>query len=320
MVRSAAAVLAFIAVTGQSAEPPAPLVDHHQHLFGPAIVALSEGIPGVETIDAAKLVSLLDAAGIGRAAVLSVAYMYANPNRSAIEDEYAKVRAENDWTSAQVARFPDRLRGFCGVNPLKDYAVDEIARCAKDPSLRTGLKLHFGNSDVDLDNAGHVERVRRVFRAANAHRMAIAVHMRASVTRRRPYGTTQARVFVNDLLPAAPDIPVQIAHLAGAGTYDDPAQDEALSVFIDAIAKGDRRVARVMFDVSGIAGYGKWMAKADLIARRLRAIGMSRLLYGSDGATAGGLPPRDAWAAFRKLPLTTAEFHTIATNVAPYLK
>lgn len=320
MVRVAAAVLALIAVAGQSAGPPAPLVDHHQHFFSPSVIALSAGNPGVETIDAAKLVSLLDAAGIGRAAVLSVAYTYANPNRPTIEDEYAKVRAENDWTSAQVARFPDRLRGFCGVNPLKDYAVDEIARCAKDRLLRTGLKLHFGNSDVDLDNAGDVERVRRVFRAANERRMAIAVHMRASVTRGRPYGAKQARVFVNDVLPAAPDITIQIAHLAGAGTYDDPAQDEALTVFIDAIAKGDRRVARVMFDVSGIAGFGKWMEKSGLIAKRLRAIGMPRLLYGSDGATAGGLTPRDAWAAFSKLPLTAAEFHTIATNVAPYLK
>jgi hypothetical protein len=35
-----------------------------------------------------------------------------------VQDEYAKMRAENDWTSEQVARFPDRLRGFCGFNAL----------------------------------------------------------------------------------------------------------------------------------------------------------------------------------------------------------
>jgi hypothetical protein len=43
----------------------------------------------------------------------------------------------------------DRLRGFCGVNPLRDYALDELARCAEQPGLRHvahGLKLHFGNS------------------------------------------------------------------------------------------------------------------------------------------------------------------------------
>jgi len=29
--------------------------------------------------------------------------------------------------------------------PLKPYAAEEINRCAKNPNLRTGLKLHFGN-------------------------------------------------------------------------------------------------------------------------------------------------------------------------------
>lgn len=64
------------------------------------------------------------------------------------------MKAENDWTSQQVAQYPDRLRGFCGVNPIRVYALDEIARCARDPQLRAGLKLHFGNSDVNV-NDGH---------------------------------------------------------------------------------------------------------------------------------------------------------------------
>ena len=39
------------------------------------------------------------------------------------------VKAENDWTAQQVAQYPDRLRAFCSVNPLKPYALDEVARC-----------------------------------------------------------------------------------------------------------------------------------------------------------------------------------------------
>jgi len=122
-----------------------PLVDYHQHLFSPAVAKLS---PGLKSIDASDLIALLDSAAIRRALVLSVAYQFGTPNKPAIEDEYAQVKAENDWTSRQVARFPNRLRGFCSVNPLKDYAIEELARCAKDPQLHIGLKLHFGNSDV----------------------------------------------------------------------------------------------------------------------------------------------------------------------------
>jgi len=64
-----------------------------------------------------------------RAAVLSTAYIFEQPTRK-VENAYEKVRVDNDWTSQQVAQFPDRLIGFCGLNPLKDYALDELARCA----------------------------------------------------------------------------------------------------------------------------------------------------------------------------------------------
>jgi len=307
-------ILALFPLQSQRGVPP-PLIDHHQHLFSLETSHLSK----FEPLDAVDLIAYLDAAGIGRAVVLSVAYQFGNPNRPAIEDEYDQVKAENDWTSRQVARFPDRLLGLCGFNPLKDYALAELERCAGNPFLRVGLKLHFGNSDVDLDNREHVQRLYRVFRAANERGMAIVIHMRPSITKQRPYGAKQAQTFLDEVLPAAPDVPVQIAHLTGGGTYDEPSTDGALSVFIGAIARGDSRMAHVYFDISGIAGFGKWTEKADRIVERIRQIGVQRILFGSDSARGGGLSPRDAWANVLKLPLTDAEKRAIATNVAPYI-
>jgi uncharacterized protein len=304
-----------VALLGPPQVPSPPAVDHHQHLFSPGINTLT----GLRTMNAAGLVALLDVAGIRRAVVLSLGYQYGNPNRAPMENEYERVKAENDWTSQQVAAFPDRLRGFCGVNPLRDYALAEIARCAKDPHLRHGLKMHFGNSDVDLANASTVEQLRRVFKTANDLRMALVVHMRSSITRKRPYGAKQATVFLKEIIPAAPDVPIQIAHLAGAGGYDDPLVDEALSVFVDAVARKDPAMARVYIDVSGIT-LDDWKAKASLIAKRIRELGVERILYGSDGAAGGNLEPREAWAAFRQLPLTNAEFQTIASNIGPYMR
>lgn len=75
-----------------------PAADHHQHLFSPAIVALqASGSGPIPVLTARDLVAHLDSAGIRHALVLSVAYMYGSPART-VEDEYAKVRAENDWT------------------------------------------------------------------------------------------------------------------------------------------------------------------------------------------------------------------------------
>ena len=294
-----------------------PVIDHHQHLFSPAVHNVS---PTLQPMNATELVKLLDEAGIRRAVVLSLGYQYGNPNKPVVPDEYAAVKAENDWTAEQIAPFADRLRGFCGLNPLKPYALEEIARCARIPQLRFGLKLHLGNSDVDLTNPEHVQKLQKVFAAANERRMAIVVHMRSSVTAKRPYGERSARAFLNDVLPFAPDVPVQIAHLAGAGGYDDPATDEALAVFVDAIAKRDPRMKNVYFDASGVIGVENPTEKLDLVATRIRQIGVERVLYGSDGALPPAYTPKKAWEAFRRLPLSDSEFKTIASNRAPYME
>jgi predicted TIM-barrel fold metal-dependent hydrolase len=293
-----------------------PLIDYHQHLLSPSAAKLG-GLPAPFT--ARDLIALLDAAGVRRALVLSLAYQYGNPNKPPVKDEYEQVKAENDWAARQVAEFPKRLRAFCGVDPLKPYALAEIARCAKDPNLHYGLKLHFGNSDVNLDDPHQVAQVREVFQAADAHGMPIVVHMRSSVTRHRQYGATEANIFVREVLPAARHVSIQIAHLAGAGGYDDPSIDQALSVFIEAIQKRDPRMAHVYFDVSGVAGLGNWQAKKDFIAKRIRQIGLKRILWGSDGAFGAGMTPEQALQDFEQLPLTRQEFQTIYSNLAPYM-
>lgn len=266
---------------------------------------------------APDLIAQMDRAGLQRALVLSMAYQFGNPHRPPVANEYAMVQAENNWTAQQVKAYPDRLQAVCGVDPLRDYALVEIERCSRNPSLRAGLKLHFGNSDVDLDNPEHVEKLRKIFRAADTHGMAIIVHMHANFNLHRPYGRREAQIFLTQILPEAPHIYVQVAHLAGGGGFDDLATDEALQVFIEAIARRDARVARVYFDISGVAGLGEWESKKEVIAARMRAIGVKRILFGCDGAWTEFTPVK-AIAAYRQLPLTAEEFQTIDTNVPPY--
>jgi uncharacterized protein len=119
------------------------------------------------------------------------------------------VKAENDWVAGQVAGFPLRLVGFCGVNPLREYAVREIRRCQKIGM--PGLKLHFSNSHVDLRIPEHLKQLKAVFAAANEARFAILVHLR---THNNSYGAADARALIERVLPAASAVPVQIAHMA----------------------------------------------------------------------------------------------------------
>jgi len=241
-----------------------------------------------------------------------VAYWFGNPSRK-VENEYAKVRAENDWVAEQVARYPDRLVGFCSFNPLKDYALEELQRCAKNPQLK-GLKLHFGNSAVDVLNPEHVEKLRQVFRAANDLRLPIVVHL----WRSGKYGPEQSKAFLEKIIPAAPDIPVQIAHLAASGPgYHS---DDALEVYAEAAAAGDPRMKNVYFDVASMVIHSTTPDTLALVAKRLRQLGLQRILFGTDRAGNRNESPKEAWESFRKLPLTEQEFKTVAGNVAPYMR
>ena len=134
--------------------------------------------------------------------------------------------------------------GFCSVNPLKDYAESEVGHCAAI-GLR-GLKLHFTSSAVDLSDADHVARVRRVLEAANRLRMPLLIHLR---TRAGDYGEREANVFLDRLLPAAADVPVVLAHMGGWGGYDK-ATDAALSTLAGACAAVPGPCRRLYFDLA----------------------------------------------------------------------
>lgn len=314
------ALAAALLCAGAAHAQTAPVGDYHQHVFSAADVALAGPSSGIVPLDADQVIALLDAAGIRKAVLLSIAYMIGSPSRT-VDDEYARVRLENDWTAAQATRHPDRLVAFCSFNPLKDYALAELERCAGTPGLDRGIKLHVANSDVQLDEPAHVARLRQVFAAANAHGMAIVIHLRANIGKKRPYGAAQARIFLDQVLPAAPDVPVQVAHFAGSGPgYDDPAAQAAMGVLAAAVENHEPQTRNLWFDVASIVDRDIAPDTAALIVDLIRRVGVGHVLYGTDAAQGANLRPREAWAAFRKLPLSPAEFAHIAANVPPYFQ
>ena len=311
-------------VTGTGVFPQRP--DHHVTNFFIVVLRDTAGRwriaaetitpnapPVARAISAEHFVAELDAANVRRGVLLSVAYMFASPHHGGPE-ERSLVRMENEWLSRQVARHPERLVGFGSVNPLKEHAVEEIAAIAASPNL-SGLKLHLGNSEVDLRREDHSDALRRTFAAANEHRLPVLAHM---MVLGMQYGRDHAEAFIEHVLPAAPDVPVQIAHLAGSGPGHDG--DDALVAYIDAIAANRPQMRRVSFDVASTVVAGASAESLTLIAERLRQIGLERVLFGSDRAGDSNDSPQDAWRAFRRLPLREDEFRIVATNLAPYMR
>lgn len=266
----------------------------------------------MKALDANALIALMDEADIERAVVMSIAYLLESPLLPDLPDAAARLRAENDWTAAQIARHPARLVGFCGINPLTGQALDEMRRC-KQLGL-FGLKLHFGNSMVDMENEAHLARIKEVFATANQLRMPIATHLWSGA---KEYGRRDAEIFLAEVLPEAPDVVVQVMHLAGAGPGWT---DEALEVLANAVEANDARTRKLYFDVATVAD-SQTAAQLKLLAKRIRQIGPERILYGSDGAFGGRSSPDQEWGTFRGMvPLTDEEFAIIRDNQAPYLR
>lgn len=284
----------------------APLVDYHQHLVSPAfapIVKLPER-------DGAALVRELDEAGIERAVVLSVGYSFAD-ERKGLADPDRLTREENDWTSAQVTRNAPRLIGFCSANPLRPAALGELERCLGLPGM-TGIKLHLGNSGVSLRDPAHLARVQGVFALAQRLRAPVLVHMRARGGSN--YGAEDARIFLDRVVPTAPVIEIVVAHLGGSGPGYAPQADSVMAVFAGAAERHDRRMANLYFDVATNVTDETTPAEAATVARRIRQLGATRVLYGSDLTPPGG-SVRRGWEIFRaRVPLSAAELRQIANN------
>lgn len=279
--------------------------------------------PAQKPITGADLIKLLDDAGIARAVVLSTAFAYGSRSfdfeRSVRKPSElrALVTAANDWTANEAARFPARLIAFCSVSPTADYALDEVRRCGANGRF-AGLKLHLDESEVSLQSPDHASRLRAVFSLANASGLAIAIHLANT----RSYGADDVKVFLAEIATAAPDVPIQIAHLWGGGRFSSG----ALDAFANAVQTRAPGTSNLWFDMAeaplmaAYEGDDSAMA-AQAIAAAIRKIGPSRILFGSDIAIAGHKAPKAAWAQFlESIPLTDVEFQIIAGNAAPYLR
>jgi predicted TIM-barrel fold metal-dependent hydrolase len=299
-------VAALSSNSGVVAQRVAPVIDYHQHLVSPAFAPIVKLPPR----DGAALVKELDAAGIDRAVVLSVGYSFAD-ERKGLSDPDRLTREENDWTSAEVTRNAPRLIGFCSANPLRPKALEELGRGLKLPGM-VGIKLHLGNGGISLREPAHLARMKELFALAQQLRAPVLVHMRARGGSN--YGAEDARIFLDQVVPSAPDIEIVVAHLGASGPGYPPQNDEVMAAFAAAVEQKNRHIANLYFDVATNVTAETTAAEAAMVAQRIRQVGAARVLYGSDLSPPGG-SIRQGWEIFRtKVPLTAGELQQIADN------
>ena len=111
------------------------VIDAHNHLGGP-----DKGDGKSQSTD--DILAAMDEAGIERAVVFP--FNEAEPGISFCRT--------NDYIARAAAAHPDRLTGFCRLDPnAGDYAVRELVRCVEDLGLK-GIKLHPSSQCFSLDH------------------------------------------------------------------------------------------------------------------------------------------------------------------------
>lgn len=316
------------------AEPDgaAPVADHHMHVWsGDARDALVRLLaerrggkpPTLPVFDGGDAVARLDSAGIPTGVLLSTAYFFGSPDVD-FADERRKTRAENDWVARQAGEFPDRLLAFFSVNPLTGYASGEVQHCARTP-VCGGMKLHLANADFDFRDSTHVDRLRSFFRSCQAERLPVVIHLQ---TRNEDFGGEEVRVFVDRVLPAAPEIPVQVAHMGGNSRFDS-ATVRAFDALSRAIRDHPERMDDVYFDMALVPFppqrargdtarqnlYRRWNRR---FAEAVREVGAERIVFGTDYPEAR--PGPYSRRLRQSLPLADSTILELYQNRAPYLR
>jgi len=283
------------------------------HLASPGLCKLvGECLPSNDppAVFGSDAIRALDEARVSKGVILSCAYLYGLPSLRLKPAEVASMtRRENEFTAAEVARYPDRLVGFLSVDPLAPSAIDEIHHWSGNRRL-IGLKLHFTASAVNIRSGKERLQVAKVIAAAAEEGLPIVIHVGGG-----KFDAGDAELFIRDVLPSAGSSWVQIAHAGGGLPRQDGNNLAVLRTFADHIVRKDPATRRVLFDISYVPAPDDTPEAIAGVLEQMRRIGMNRFLFGSDFNV---LTPSQEIKDIEKFNLTKEELQTLQQNCAPW--
>ena len=189
------------------------IVDIHTHTFPevirnqrhrffpkePAFKLLYE-TPKARLVSATETIATMDAEGVDIAVVFGFPW-----------GDIDTCRLNNDYIIEAVGRHPDRLRGFCCVDPFLPEAPAEVERC-----LAAGLsgvgELAFYRSGIDDPCVACLAPIMDLCRRFE---VPVMVHTNEPVGHRYPGKTPNTLVQIYHLAKSYPDNTIVLAHWGG---------------------------------------------------------------------------------------------------------
>ncbi len=144
-----------------------------------------------------EIVARMDAAGVDRAVVFPFNEI----------DPGVSFSSANDRISEGVKKYPDRLIGFCRLDPhFGEKAIEEMGRSVDKLGLR-GVKLHPTGQNFEITDAQVVDIVRE------ASRLNVPVVFDTGKKQSQPW-------MVGELAKRVPEAVIIMAHMRGENYLD----------------------------------------------------------------------------------------------------
>ncbi|MBL7979411.1 MAG: amidohydrolase family protein [Bacteroidetes Order II. Incertae sedis bacterium] len=278
-----------------SKEPQIAIVHHqhisdgHVHLMSPQLIALwkSMGIPfSKKEAFYSDIDTIMTTSGAEKINLISMAYVYSSQEfGGGTQNIIQKFREENDFLAYSKSKYKNRIKAFFGIDPLSEFALEEIKRCYNILKL-DGIKIHHNASQVYLTEPEHLQKVKALFQYASDQKIPILMHFDNG---HRKFGKTDVQILADSVLAKLDFVDIQIAHFGTSGGFS-PKTKEVLDTFI-ALFNINHPIARqnIKFDISAVAldkdAEGvKQLTESEFIelAEYTRKIGFKRIVFGTD--------------------------------------
>ena len=242
------------------------IIDIHTHLF-PGVIrenrdnyfldepafALLYRSPNARMIGAEDMIRSMDEHGVDVSVVFG--FPWFNPETC---------RRHNDYILESTARYPDRLKGFCCVNPMAPDPEKEVAR-----GLEAGL---CGVGELALYQEGGIseqtiERLAPIMSQCRERKLPVLIHTNEPVGHQYPGKTDNTLAQIYALVKAYPENILILGHWGGGLFFYNLLKKEV-----------GQALANVYFDMAA----SPFLYDPRIYAVAAELAGKDKILFGTD--------------------------------------
>lgn len=201
------------------------------------------------------------------------------------------VQYENDWTMDEANKYPQRLTAIFSINPMREYAKEEIDRCVKKGFK--AMKLHLGSSNVNIHDAAQLTILTDILKYAQDKKLVVLIHCGTIYTTKGD-GQIFAKML-SEVQGTNKKSKIILAHMGGMGdptnttmkemidwTKANPGKLDKKNIYFDISASLWTKETSEMIQAKGVPFVETSPDIAKQVAENLKEWGLSNILFGSD--------------------------------------